>query len=175
MANDNPMRPYVRGMFDALLNHPSPINLEKSIYHYTVERIKSRGDVPSWENRVFREIYKQKYCNIIHHLKNIDCPLREMITNKEIKSYNVPSMSAMEMWPGGPYQVLYETRRREEDHRLAIQAALDKESSYEGMFKCGKCLGTRTSYYEMQTRRADEPMTCFITCINPTCGNRWKC
>ena len=32
---------------------------------------------------------------------------------------------------------------------------------------------TQCSYYQLQTRSADEPMTTFVTCIN--CGARWKC
>jgi transcription elongation factor S-II len=40
------------------------------------------------------------------------------------------------------------------------------------MFKCGKCQKRRTTYFQMQTRSADEPMTTFVTCIN--CDNRWK-
>ncbi len=39
-------------------------------------------------------------------------------------------------------------------------------------FKCKRCKSRKTTYYEMQTRSADEPMTIFITCL--TCGNRWK-
>merc|ERR1719464_2294149 len=41
-----------------------------------------------------------------------------------------------------------------------------------GMFTCGKCKGTRTTYFQMQTRSSDEPMTTFVTCL--TCSNRWK-
>ncbi len=64
------------------------------------------------------------------------------------------------------------------------------------MFKCGKCKMNKTTYYQLQTRSADEvsgisrwhqscvglmdmstvrlvqPMTTFVTCVN--CGNRWK-
>ena len=39
-------------------------------------------------------------------------------------------------------------------------------------FTCRKCKSNDCSYYQMQTRSADEPMTTFITCQN--CGNRWK-
>eukprot|EP00928_Gymnodinium_smaydae_P049572 TRINITY_DN3328_c2_g2_i1.p1 TRINITY_DN3328_c2_g2~~TRINITY_DN3328_c2_g2_i1.p1 ORF type:complete len:393 (-),score=115.08 TRINITY_DN3328_c2_g2_i1:178-1356(-) len=41
-----------------------------------------------------------------------------------------------------------------------------------GMFTCGKCKGTQTTYFQMQTRSSDEPMTTFATCLS--CGNRWK-
>jgi len=41
-----------------------------------------------------------------------------------------------------------------------------------GMFTCGECKGTQTTYFQMRTRSSDEPMTTFATCL--TCGNRWK-
>ena len=40
-------------------------------------------------------------------------------------------------------------------------------------FTCRKCKSKECTYYQMQTRAADEPMTTFVTCIN--CNNRWKC
>lgn len=42
----------------------------------------------------------------------------------------------------------------------------------DGQFTCGKCKTNKTTYYQMQTRSADEPMTTFVRCLN--CGNRWK-
>ena len=39
-------------------------------------------------------------------------------------------------------------------------------------FQCGKCKQRKCTYYQMQTRSADEPMTTFVTCI--VCNNRWK-
>ena len=40
-------------------------------------------------------------------------------------------------------------------------------------FKCYKCSKRQCTYYQLQTRSADEPMTTFVTCLN--CGNNWKC
>ena len=40
------------------------------------------------------------------------------------------------------------------------------------LFKCGKCGKRRTTYTQLQTRSADEPMTTFVLCLD--CGNRWK-
>ena len=47
-----------------------------------------------------------------------------------------------------------------------IEAATDT-------FTCRKCKSNKCTYYQMQTRSADEPMTTFVSCIE--CGNRWKC
>jgi transcription elongation factor S-II len=53
------------------------------------------------------------------------------------------------------------------DHQLAKNTGTET-----GQFKCGKCGGMKTSYSQLQTRSADEPMTTFVFCS--TCGNRWK-
>lgn len=42
----------------------------------------------------------------------------------------------------------------------------------KGFFTCRKCHGRNTTYFQMQTRGADEPMTNFITCLD--CKNQWK-
>ena len=40
------------------------------------------------------------------------------------------------------------------------------------LFKCGKCKSNDCSYFQLQTRSADEPMTTYVWCSS--CGNRWK-
>ena len=40
-------------------------------------------------------------------------------------------------------------------------------------YKCGRCKEHNCSYYQLQVRCSDEPMTTFVTCIN--CGNKWRC
>jgi transcription elongation factor S-II len=52
-------------------------------------------------------------------------------------------------------------------------ARLKQDEDYTGMFQCGKCKSKKTTYYQMQTRSADEPMTTYVTCLG--CNNRWKC
>ena len=39
-------------------------------------------------------------------------------------------------------------------------------------FTCKKCKSNKCTYYELQTRSADESTTIFITCLN--CGKNWK-
>jgi transcription elongation factor S-II len=40
------------------------------------------------------------------------------------------------------------------------------------MFTCKKCRSKKCTYYELQTRSADEPATIFVTCLD--CGKNWK-
>ena len=39
-------------------------------------------------------------------------------------------------------------------------------------FFCTRCFKRECTYYELQTRSADEPMTIFIQCVN--CGKHWR-
>lgn len=47
-----------------------------------------------------------------------------------------------------------------------------KNPGTPGMYRCGKCKNNKTYSYQQQIRRADEPMTTFITCLE--CNHSWK-
>ncbi|KAF6003145.1 hypothetical protein CCYA_CCYA09G2739 [Cyanidiococcus yangmingshanensis] len=38
--------------------------------------------------------------------------------------------------------------------------------------RCERCGARRASFYQLQTRSADEPMTTFYRCLE--CGNQWR-
>ena len=68
--------------------------------------------------------------------------------------------------------------RKEENDKIRADALRESERGQHmqkattDQFQCGKCRQRKCTYYQMQTRSADEPMTTFVTCIN--CNNRWK-
>ena len=45
-------------------------------------------------------------------------------------------------------------------------------SSTSDEFMCYKCKARKCTFYQLQTRSSDEPMTTFVSCLNY--GNRWK-
>lgn len=51
------------------------------------------------------------------------------------------------------------------------ETAVNKEEE-KGMFKCPKCSKYNTTYYALQTRSADEPMTNFVYC--KSCDYQFK-
>lgn len=66
---------------------------------------------------------------------------------------------------------------KQRDRKLAEEALFkargaESAQAETDMFRCGKCRGRKCTYFQMQTRSADEPMTTFVTCVN--CGNHWK-
>lgn len=59
------------------------------------------------------------------------------------------------------------TKEAINEHQLATTGGTST-----GQFKCHRCGKRNTSYNQVQTRSADEPMTTFVYCNE--CGNRWK-
>ena len=48
---------------------------------------------------------------------------------------------------------------------------INKEQATD-QYQCSRCHKRECTYYQLQTRSADEPMTTFVTCLN--CGKRWR-
>nr|ACG34845.1 transcription elongation factor A protein 2 [Zea mays] len=67
--------------------------------------------------------------------------------------------------------------RKQENMQIKEKALFDCErgaapKATTDQFKCARCGQRKTTYYQLQTRSADEPMTTFVTCVN--CNNHWK-
>jgi transcription elongation factor S-II len=166
----HPLRDYAAIQFAAIMPLEAQYkNAEKSVFTWTVQQTKRLGQSPSWENRVFRWRYKHRVQSVLFNLKNSPALLTN-IEAKLVKAKDLGAMTATQFWPDGPVgQMEFKLKAKE----LAIEAAKASiEEDYEGQFKCGKCKSKKTTYYQLQTRSADEPMTCYITCI--ACSHRWK-
>jgi transcription elongation factor S-II len=59
--------------------------------------------------------------------------------------------------------------RRQQREKRQLEG---NKSMATDQFLCTRCHKRECTYYEMQTRSADEPMTIFITCMN--CGKHWR-
>ena len=149
-----------------------PDIIEKSIYNKTIKDAREKMIERTWENRQFKELYKNHYCKImgnISHNKNASFVM-ENIINGVWKPEIIITMNPRDLYPELWSTILEKNKLRE----LRIEKdAKEKNQEGTGMFKCGKCKKNNCSYYQMQTRSADEPMTTYVTCLN--CNNRWKC
>jgi transcription elongation factor S-II len=125
------------------------------------------------ENELFLEYgkkqkeYPQKFRSLFTNLKDpLNKDLREALFSGAIFPSELVHLSHEDL--ANP--TLKDTRKKIVDE--ATQAAQGVKPSVSSLFTCGRCKKNETSYYQMQTRSADEPMTCFITCVN--CGHHWK-
>jgi transcription elongation factor S-II len=156
----------VSKLCDIIGDNKITINLEKGILNYSIDVSNKQNIVKKWDNELFVIIYTERLRTIMVNLQK-NKTLLSKIKNKEIKSHKLAFMTHQEMNPEKWKPLIEDKKIRDKNmYNPQIDANTDN-------FTCGKCKSKRCSYYQLQTRSADEPMTTFVTCID--CGNRWKC
>ncbi|EGG25231.1 RNA polymerase II elongation factor [Cavenderia fasciculata] len=110
--------------------------------------------------------YKVKARSIIFNLKSNHL-LKKNILSKTLTVTRFCTMDATEM----ANKELKEERERMLKYSREA-ATLSREAATTDQFQCGKCKQRKCTYFQLQTRSADEPLTTFVTCVN--CNNRWK-
>ena len=165
-------RAFVTSRYAELLGvpeeHPLCVNLEKSTHNWAVKKTESLHDVAALDNKRHMSRYKHKFLEIQKNLRQSPT-LKDRILSGLLKTSKVFEVPLESLWPGGAYAEAKELgikRDMAKDYNLA------NEKDYKGIFKCNKCRGYKTTYYELQTRSADEPMTVFVTCH--VCKLTWK-
>jgi len=146
-----------------------PEIMEKSIYNTTIKEARAKLIERSWSSQQFKWLYKKNYMKVYGNIKlnkNADFVLGK-IKYGLWEPDSIVSMKPQELFPDMWEDIIVKSARKME--------LLSRENNVQGtsMFKCGKCKKNNCTYYQMQTRSADEPMTTFVTCLN--CSKRWKC
>lgn len=167
MSIENPQtfRNKMRGMLVKKFGKSKGYNIETGIYNYAILKAKKGNIVRKWENKYFVELYVNRFRSIWINLKNEN--VKNKIMNDEINIRDLSLMRHQEICPEKWKQLIDAKIKRDKNMTsVNLSAATDE-------FKCYKCKKRKCTYYQLQTRSADEPMTTFVTCL--VCGNRWKC
>lgn len=186
----NVLRTYAISKFSDFLGvGASARNSEISLLKDTVSRTRNMGQDPSWDNPFFRRSYKNKLLNLIEEMKR-DLQVCSELTvqdgrvtvrlslvpqlvlrlkRKELLSKDLALYTPEVLAPQGLYS---HSIRRYKARELMLEQMKVIEDNYEGILKCGKCKSLKTTYYQLQTRSADEGLTNFCQCI--ACGHRWR-
>ncbi|KAJ8537182.1 hypothetical protein K7X08_035583 [Anisodus acutangulus] len=112
---------------------------------------------------------KLKYRSIMFNIKDPNSP----DFRRKVLIGQYPPRSIVELSP----EEMASAERQKENKKIKEKALFNSElggppKASTDKFKCGRCGKNQTTYYQMQTRSADEPMTTYVTCI--VCDNRWK-
>ena len=159
------IRKKLESFFDKTENkEKNAANLEKGVHNWALKEATNRKVVKKWDNPFFVQIYLDHLRSIYLNLKNER--LINMVNKGEIKAHEICFMTHQEMLPEKWEELIKQKSIRDKNKfEQNLEAATDT-------FTCRKCRSKKCTYYQMQTRSADEPMTIFVTCID--CGCRWK-
>ena len=140
------------------------INLEKGVHNWAIKEATNKKVIKKWDNPFFVQIYLVHLRSIFINLKNDR--LITAVENGETKAQEIAFMTHQEIFPE-KWEELIKAKSIRDKNKFEqnLEAATDT-------FTCRKCRSKKCTYYQMQTRSADEPMTIFVTCID--CGTRWK-
>jgi len=146
-------------------------DIEKGIYNETIKISNEKNIVKNWSNPIFLDLYR-KICIKVY--SNLDTSsyignkrLFGRLIDKEFTGNDLAKMDHQRMFPEVWKQILDNKNKRD---RYLYE--INKEMATDA-YTCGRCHKNECTYYQLQTRSADEPMTTFVTCLN--CGKRWRC
>ncbi|KAK6464827.1 transcription elongation factor S-IIMeiotic DNA recombination factor [Scheffersomyces coipomensis] len=176
-----PRDPKTDGVKTSLYENPTRNASVSALYTaLAIERDDSSSHILTVATEIESEVFKSQYSQVndtyrnklrsfTMNLRNKKNPeLRDRLLTRAILPNHFIKMSPNEMAPEG---LKKEIEKMHKQNLFDAQGATEKRAVTD-RFTCGKCKHKKVSYYQMQTRSADEPLTTFCTCEN--CGNRWK-
>ena len=161
-------------VFKALLSeHCSDkdiLDLEYGIYNASLEEAKRRLIPLTWDHSTFKWIYTMISKRSASNFQ----PTSYVANNTLIERWKEGEFTLDQIGHWSPYDLkpshwkdLKDQQFRRDKRILEGNLAMATDR-----FRCSRCTKKLCSYYELQTRSADEPMTIFISCLN--CGKQWK-
>ena len=145
-------------------------DLERGIYNASLNEAKQRLVPLTWEHETFRWVYmsvaKRAAANFNPDSYVGNTHLIQRWKDGEFTLDQIGGWTSYELKPTH-WKDLKDQQLRREQRILEgnLSMATDR-------FRCSQCKKKMCSYYELQTRSADEPMTIFVRCLN--CGKQWK-
>tara|TARA_B110000858_G_scaffold167379_1_gene195262 strand:+ start:1473 stop:1967 length:495 start_codon:yes stop_codon:yes gene_type:complete len=148
-----------------LKNKKKSTIIENSAYNYVLTNV-STDETSMGFKRAYLDKVVSLYDNINpkSYIKNKN--LLKKIKKNEIDLENIASYTSQQLFPEH-WNNLIEKKNKEQEimYSKTLYPSTDQ-------FTCYKCKKKECTYYQLQVRSADEPMTTFITCLN--CNFKWK-
>ena len=157
-------------LFAGYLNEVEIREFERCIYNGSIRSATQRYVGKAWTHPPFVELYTiyAKHISANFHPKSYvqNSELYERYKANEITFKDISEMDTYQLFEGRWAESFNQQQIREK------RQLEGNKSMATDQFLCTRCFKRECTYYEMQTRSADEPMTIFITCLN--CGKHWR-
>ena len=144
--------------------------LEKGIFNATIEEAERRHVTCHWKNLLFVHLYETKVRHILGNiLPNTYVENKKLLDEVKTGKFTIDALCTLDTYSlcNDRWKDHIHRRQQREKRQLEGNRAMATDQ-----FLCTRCHKRECTYYELQTRSADEPMTIFITCIN--CGKHWR-
>jgi len=164
IQNPDLFRSNIRKKLEAILaNENNAINLEKGIFNYALKEAVQRKIVKKWDNTFFVQIYLTHLRSI---MANLNPEILKQIENGDIKPHQVAFMTHHEIRPE-KWAALIDAKSKRDKNKFEVNLSAATDT-----ITCKKCRGNKCTYYQLQCRSSDEPMTTFVQCL--ICNCRFK-
>jgi len=164
IQNPDLFRSNIRKKLEEILkNEKNALNLEKGIFNYALKEADQRKVIKKWDNHLFVQIY-------LSHLRSIKTNLSEEILKQvsegTMKPHLVAFMTHHELNPE-KWKKMIEAKSKRDKNKFEVNLSAATDT-----ITCKKCRGNKCTYYQLQCRSSDEPMTTFVQCL--ICNCRFK-
>lgn len=159
----------IENLFEPYLSKSDMEALELAVYNRCIQESIQNHIIRDWGFPIFEKLYERRMRHICVNLypkcyvQNTN--LLERYKRKEFTFEDLVTWRDTEIFPERNKELAEKQFQRE-------QRLLEgNKANATDQFFCTRCHKRECTYYELQTRSADEPMTIFIQCVN--CGKRW--
>jgi len=157
-------------LFKSTLTEQQTLELEQAIYNGTIREAERLHIDKTWAYPPFVNLYR------IHarHIASNFHPESYVKNDELFARFRAGEVSLKDIGKMDTYE-LFHSRWKDSFDQQQVREKRQLEgnkSMATDQFFCKGCHKRECTYYEMQTRSADEPMTIFITCLN--CGKHWR-
>ena len=157
--------------FNSLLNDEVLSNkIEESIYKFALIQCENKGIEMDIDNKYFKRIYVNKIMTLYNNLdKDSYVKNNSFLTRLLQKEFDVAEIGFLT-----PQDIHKDHWQKYLDRQVANDQFLYSRTAgtQTTEYKCGRCKERNCTYYQLQVRCCDEPMTTFINCLN--CGHKWS-
>lgn len=147
-------------------------NFEHVLLKSVSDLATREGIDKDWSNKIFWNLYRNKAVSLYENLRGKQSYVQnsenwlEKLKSGEVSCQSFVDMTAMDICPQR-WKAMIDKIIETEKKLYSKNDAASIVIWCSGCKKKSKC-----TYYQMQTRSADEPMTTFVTCLE--CDKKWK-